>query len=300
MTDNTKSDQKPFFKELVVGMLPRGFVRTSFLFLFRPRPFVNEVKANNWDGKSHPAAFWLASLAIVVVLNPLTGLHSIDSDWYGSAAKMDDERFCEFLEAFSFTHQELQTMHYEDFIPGQTAASRRIEKTVGSLKVSDIAFHLARANLRVAQALRQGADEIKKYDRYIGFLIAPVVSLAWAIGALILHLVLHQASEPRRLAFNLLIYVAGFWLVVSHLTVAFGRFAIPYESSWSLLFSLFQMFCFVVSLIHGSWVCGFVYDRGIGRRLLAYFLAYAAVLPVVIVFVFVLDLVIDYLPSLPW
>ena len=297
MTDNTKSDQKPFIKELVVGMLPHEFVRTSFLFLFRPRPFVNEVKANNWDEKSHPAAFLLASLAILALLNPFIGPYSTDPKWHESATEMDDERFLEFLEAFPFTHQELQTVYYEVFYPGLTPASRRIEKTVGSLKVSDIAFHLAKTNPEVGWALMQGADEIKKYDRYFGYLIAPVLGLAWAIGALIIHLILRQASEPYRLALYLLIYVVGFWIAFSSLVVAFGQFAIPYEFSWlSLLFVLFSGFAAVASFIHGSWVCGFVYNRGIGRRLLAYVLAYAAVLVMLFVFAVVLDPVVDYLP----
>ena len=298
MTDNTKSDQKPFIKEFAVYLLPHKFVRTSFLFLFRPRPLVNEFKANNWSGKSRPVAFLVASLAIAALFNSFIGAYSTDPEWYESVGKMDDERGIEFRVAFPFTLHELQTMPLEVLLPGQTAASRRIEETVGSLKVSDIADHLERANSpKVARALTQGADQIKKYARYVERLIAPVLLLAWAIGALIIHRILRQDSESYRIAFYLVTYVAGIWIMFSHLVIAFGSSAIPYEFSWlSLLFVSFEVFLAVASLIHGSWVCGFVYNRGIGRRLLAYVLANGAVVVVLVAFAAVLTLVVDYLP----
>ena len=294
MTDNTKSDQKPFIKEFAVCLLPHKFVRTSFLFLFRPRPLVNEFKANNWSGKSRPVAFLVASLAIAALFNSFIGA----SEWYESLGEMDYERGIEFLEAFPFTLHELQTMPLEVLLPGKTPASRRIEETVGSLKVSDIADHLERANSpKVARALAQGADQIKKYARYVERLIAPVLLLAWAIGALIIHRILRQDSESYRIAFYLVTYVAGIWIMFSPLVIAFGSSAIPYEILWlSLLFGIFEVFLLVASLIHGSWVCGFVYNRGIGRRLLAYFLANGAVVVVWVAFAAVLTLVVDYLP----
>ena len=297
MTDNTKSYQKPFIKELVLGMLPHEFVRTSFLFLFRPHPFSKEVKANNWDGKSHPAAFLLASLAIVALLNAFIGLHSTDPKWYESATEMDDERFLEFLEAFPFTLQEWETIPNEVFFPSLTPASRRIENTVGSLKVSDIALHLARDNPELARALTRGADEIKKYNRYSRHIIGPALLVAWAIAALIINLILRQASEPYRPTFYLLLYLGGFWIVFAHLVGGFGKLAIPSEFSLlSLFFVLFEGFAFVASFIHGSLICGFVYNRGIGRRLFAFVLGYAAMLVTLAVFAVVLALVVDYLP----
>ena len=304
MSDNTKSDPKPFLKELLLVKLPHKFVRTSFLFLFRPHSFFNEVKANNWDAKLHPAAFLLASLLIVAILNPFIGLHSTDPTWYESATEMDDERFLEFLEAFQFTSQELEKVHYEVFFPDLTPASRRIEETVGSLKVSDIGLHLARENTELARAFAHGADKIKKYYGYFTWLLAPVLGLSWAIGALIIHPILRQALEPYRLAFYLLIYHQGFWLAFAHLVIAFGhlviafgQFAIPYEfSSFSLLFLLFEGFAYVACFVHGSWIVGFVYNRGIGRRLLAYFLACSAVLVTLFVYAGLLYAVVDHLP----
>ena len=292
MADNTKSDQKPFIKELVVEMFRHELLRTSFLFLFRPHAFFNAVKANNWDGKLHPAAFLLASLAIVALLNPF-----IAPQWYESLGEMDDERGLEFLEAFPFTEQELETMWHEAFVPGKTPASRRIEETVGSLKVIDIALHLAESNPRVTQALMRGANEIEKYDRYFGYITSLIIILSWAICALVIHLILRRNSEPYRLAFFLMIYFQGFWIMFSYLTVAFGRFVIPFEFSLlSLLFVLVEAFAVVASFIHGCWICGFVYKRGIGRRLLAFVPAYAAVLATFFVFSKVLTLVVDWLP----
>ena len=298
MTDSTTSGQKPFVKEFLAGILPQEFVRTLFLFLFRPRPFANQVKANDWDGKSHPLAFLVASLYIVALLNPFIGRYSTDPDWYGSATKMDDERFLEFKEAFQFTDQELQTIDDEIlFLKGRTAASRRIEKTVGSLKVSEIVRHLEKANPKLARALEQEADGIKKYNKYYGYLIAPVFYLACAIGLLILHPILRQASQPYRLAFYLLIYFEGFWLMFSNLIISFGQFAIPDERSWlSSLFVFFEGLAAVAFNIHGCWVCGLVYNRGILRRLLAFVLAHVAVLVMLFVFSIVLGLVVDYLP----
>ena len=295
MTDNTKSDQKPFIKEFVLGMLPREFVRTSFLFLFRPHAFFNDVKANNWDGKLKPKVFLAASLSIVVLLHPF--IDSTDLRWYESAKKMDDELFLEFREAFPFTDQELQTMPSEVSFPGLTPASRRIEKAVGSVKTSEIANHLVKANPKVALALTQGVDKIKKYNAYLWYLMAPVIFLSWAIGALIIHLILRRAFEPYRFAFYLLIYFQGFWMAFSNLTVAFGKFAIPSEFSLlSLLFVLFELSASVAGFIHGCWICGFVYKRSIGRRILAFVPANVVMLATVFVFGDVLDLVVDYLP----
>ena len=83
----------------------------------------------------------------------------------------------------------------------------------------------------------------------------------------------------------------------AYLVVAFGKLAIPLEFSLlSLLFVLFEVLAFVAAFIHGSLICGFVYNRGIGRRLFAFVLGYAAMLVTLAVFGVVFAQVVDYLP----
>ena len=297
MTNSTRSQHKPFIKELVLGLLQHEFIRTSFLFIFRARPFFDDVKAKNWDGKLHPAPYLLVSFVIVGLLDAFVGPYGGDPKWYESVLEMEVEHKREFLEAFPFTSQEWETTWNEPITPNQTAASQRIKTEVGSLNVDDIALHLGGDNQELAQALRRGADEIEKHNKYVRLSRLPSLLLSLAIAALVIHLILRQASEPYRLAYYVLSYLQGFWLAFSYLIVALGQFAIPYELSLlSALYVLFVTISFVAGFFHGCWICGFVYSRGIGRRLLAFVLGYAAMLAALVTVAMALGLVVDRLP----
>ena len=297
MTNNTGTHHKPFIEELVLGLLPHEFIRTSFLFIFRARPFFDDVKANNWDGKLHPAAFLLASLMIAGLLDPFVGPYGRDPKWYESHSEMEVEYRLELREAFPFTPQEKNTFRFESIAPNLTAASQRIKTVAGSLDVDKIALHLAEKNPELAKALARGADEINKFNKYVTLLKVPSLFLSLAIGALVIHLILRQASGPYRLAYYVLSYFQGFWLAFSYLMVAVGQFAIPYEFSLlSLLYVIFSTIAFIASLVHGCWICGFVYSRGIGRRLLAFVLGYTAMLAALVTVGMGLVLIVDHLP----
>ena len=288
---------RQFIKELVLGLLPHKFLRTSFLFIFRARPFFDDVKANNWEGKLHPAAFLLASLLIVGLLDPFVGPYGTDPKWYESALEMEVEQCLELQEEFQLTRQEECLFYSELIAPNLTAASQRIKTVAGSLDVDEIALHLAERNPELAKALKRGGDEIEKYNKYATLLRVPSLGLSWAIAALVIHLILRQASEPYRLALYVLIYFQGFWLAFSYLTVALGQFAIPYEFSLlSASYVLFLTIAIVASFVHGCSICGFVYRRGVGRRLLAFVLGYTAMFAALITVMVALDLVVDHLP----
>lgn len=295
MNDTDKSHS--FLRDLALGFLPHELVRTCLFLIVRPTEFVSDVQRCNWKNKSHPAAFLLAALAIYAFVDPWVDTYSFEPQWYESYLELNSEDQARFQETLDLTDEQVESANSEFFLANATAASNAIKETAGSLDVQDIAIYLAGKDPEIAKSFSTGVARVKRFKKVTSYALAPLLALAWAIGALIVHGLLSSTGQPFRVAFHILIYWQGFWLVITQGVVIVGKFTIPAGPSLiGIGFAFFEFAFFAASFLHGCWLFGLVYHRSVLLRILAIVLAFLAALVINTTAFFAIAIVMSLIP----
>lgn len=291
------ASNESFWKHLIQGLLPHELLWSCFLFAFRPHRFIAELRNDQWRGKSHPAAFLLASLALVTFIDPWLSNHFASPQWYSSYQQLDETSQRRFLELFGLDWRVHQDLVSEIVFVNSTPASEAIRDQVGSLVIDDITIFIASRDAELAKSFSAGVGQVDKFQRYSVFLMAPILAAAWSCGGLICYGLFKQESIRFRHPFYLIIYWQGIWLILGHVVVGAGILFIPDLSSrLSAWFGLFELSLFGFMFVHGCWLLGLLVHRSIWLRLVAMIASYGFALLIAGFLIAILAIASDWLP----
>ncbi len=253
-----------FLRELGLGFLPHELVKTSITFVHSPKKFIEGVKAGDWESNSHPAAFLLATVALVAVVSPWLGPYSSEILWLDVFLELQAEDQELFQEVMDFGILEIASIEREVWFPGDSLASRSVRKLAGSLELDEIAIYLARENANLARHFVQKVDRLGAFRRYDGYLFAPLLAVAWSLGSLVLHTSLRQPGLSLRTTYYVTVYWQCLWLLATPAVVALRVFLLPAPRDRPVLGIIFvavYVVLLVLALTQLGKLVGILYKR---------------------------------------